>query len=128
MVKNYSSLDNCVGLSLSLLQWVIFIWIWPQFMLMIWPTHIYYKQLYNFRDRTYFMLVSQIELCLIYLVGFTFYYILYRNKFAFFEKYKATQEPWPWDSDPKAWNCLFWRSVKFTLFNIFVTTPLLSAP
>jgi hypothetical protein len=61
-------------------------------------------------------------------VGNSIYFFLYKNKFPFIERYKATDEPWPWESNPEEWNLLFWRSVKFNLFNIFVTNPLIGIP
>jgi sterol desaturase/sphingolipid hydroxylase (fatty acid hydroxylase superfamily) len=48
---------------------------------------------------------------------------IYHHKFPFFEKYKAIEEPWPWESDPLAWDKLKWRSIKFSLFNLIVVAP-----
>jgi len=62
------------------------------------------------------------------MIGNTFYFFLYKKKFAFIEQYKATEEPWPWESNSEEWNTLFWRSVKFNLFNIFIQIPMLNAP
>ena len=65
---------------------------------------------------------------MIIIVGNSFYFFLYKNKFALIERYKATDEPWPWESNPQEWNLLFWKTVKFSFFNIFVTNPLIGIP
>lgn len=55
--------------------------------------------------------------------GNLIYGVIYKLNLPFFEKYKALNEPWPWEIDPIAWNNLKWRSIKLSLFNLFVTTP-----
>lgn len=45
------------------------------------------------------------------------------------EKYKALEEPWPWNSDDKeTWNKLYWKTVCLYTFNIFILNPMLYAP
>lgn len=127
-IKKISRLESIFGLFLSLAQWILFIWLWPKLMQAVWPTYLYYKEEYHFKDQTYFLLIGSLELLLILLVGNCFYFFLYKNKFAFFEQYKATEEPWPWESDPAEWNRMFWRSLKFNFFNLFISLPIMNAP
>jgi len=62
------------------------------------------------------------------IIGNLYFLFFYKGKFAFFEKYKAVEEPWPWESDPEEWNKTFWRGIKLTIFNAVVMNSLLSVP
>ena len=62
------------------------------------------------------------------ILGNLYYFFFYKGNFAFFEKYKAVQEPWPWETSKEEWDKLFWRSIKISLFNAVVMNTLLSAP
>ena len=66
--------------------------------------------------------------CVTLLLGNLFYYFLYKGNFEFFEKFKAQKEPWPWKENPQAWDKLFRRSLKFTLFNLIVMPMILNVP
>jgi sterol desaturase/sphingolipid hydroxylase (fatty acid hydroxylase superfamily) len=56
-----------------------------------------------------------------------FYYFCYHFEFEFFERYKAFDEPWPWNKDRAAWNKLFFKTVINVAFNIMVILPMFSA-
>jgi methylsterol monooxygenase len=54
--------------------------------------------------------------------------VIYLGKFEFFERYRASADLWPWESDPVEWQRLKWRSIRYSLFNLLVTTPCLLLP
>ena len=74
------------------------------------------------------MIVLELQFFCLVVAGNIFYFMIYKFKLPFFEKYKALEDPWPWESDPEEWNKLFWRSIKFTLFNCFITPKFINAP
>ena len=58
----------------------------------------------------------------------TFYVACYYLELPFIERYKAHEEPWPWNEDKDAWNKLWWRSIKLVAFNVLVVNPMAAAP
>jgi sterol desaturase/sphingolipid hydroxylase (fatty acid hydroxylase superfamily) len=52
----------------------------------------------------------------------TMWYI-YHIELPFFERYKITKDPWPWEENRKDWNSLLWKSIKMVAFNNMVTFP-----
>lgn len=54
--------------------------------------------------------------------GWLLFSIIYYVKLPFFEKYKALDDPWPWETDLEGWQRLKLRSFKFSAFNLFLMT------
>ena len=50
--------------------------------------------------------------------------IFHMNEFAFVEKYKTNDDPWPWQADKDAWNIQMWSTIKLVALNTVVVTPL----
>jgi len=44
-------------------------------------------------------------------------------KFKWVEKFKGTEEPWPWEKNPELWNQKLKRLLKLNFINVFVLTP-----
>lgn len=49
---------------------------------------------------------------------------IYHVELPFFERYKITNDPWPWVENKEEWNKLLWKSIKMVAFNNFVSFPL----
>jgi hypothetical protein len=123
-LRDISRKESGVGFCFAVLQWVLFIFGWPQLVKLYWPTYLQIKQEYDFSDSFYFMIVGVIEVSLIILFGNLIYFAFYKGNFAFIEKYKAVDEPWPWETNKEEWDKLFWRAVKLTVTNIWIAVPL----
>ena len=52
-----------------------------------------------------------------------FYFVLYTGNWACVEKFKGSDEPWPWQSS-KDWSSERNKMIKLTFINIFVLQPL----
>lgn len=57
-----------------------------------------------------------------------FYSLCYWFEFPFMERYKALEEPWPWNDDKEAWNKLFWRTLLLYGLNALVIGPATYSP
>lgn len=101
---------------------------WLVLIAIVWPSIIQLKADYNVEDGDLMLICGVTTTAITLLIGNIFFLILYKGKFAFFEKYKALEDPWPWESDPLEWNKLRQRSIKFSLFNLFVVAPAMNYP
>lgn len=68
-----------------------------------------------------------------FLIGTLFFYFInlvmmciYKAKHPFFEQYRTTTRPWPWDEDPEAWNKKIKKVLLVMVFNTAITGPLIS--
>lgn len=50
--------------------------------------------------------------------------IFHMNEFAFIEKYKTNNDPWPWQADKEAWRIQLRSTIKLVALNTVVVTPL----
>lgn len=50
-------------------------------------------------------------------------YFIYVNKWPFFEQYRISTEPWPWETDSQAWRKLLAKSIKMVALNSLVVGP-----
>ena len=77
-------------------------------------------------DLGYFWMHFIISLSLhngIYWSGNAVFWFLYHNEFAFIERYKINDLPWPWYSDLEEWRTLCWKSCLCLFMNGFVLIP-----
>lgn len=51
--------------------------------------------------------------------------VIYHIKHPFFEQYKNTSKPWPWEEDPQEWKSLRAKSFKAIFINFLVVTPVM---
>ena len=120
--------ESGFGIVFAVLQWVIFIFGWPRLSAYVWPQYMKTQAEYGVPDTLYLYLCALCILFFMLTTGNLFYMIIYLGKFEFFEQYRASNDPWPWESDPKEWHRLKWRSIRYSLFNLLVTTPCLLVP
>jgi sterol desaturase/sphingolipid hydroxylase (fatty acid hydroxylase superfamily) len=50
--------------------------------------------------------------------------LLYRIEHPFFEKYKLSSKPWPWNKDNKKWKIMFKKTMRVILINALVVFPI----
>lgn len=63
-----------------------------------------------------------------YLIFNSLYIFIYFLKMPFFERYKVSSDPWPWQEKKEEWNKLLSRTIKQILINHFVVIPLVLIP
>jgi sterol desaturase/sphingolipid hydroxylase (fatty acid hydroxylase superfamily) len=56
------------------------------------------------------------------------FFIIYKLGHQYFERYKTTPEPWPWQSDKQKWNSQIKRTLLRVFFNNFILLPLFFLP
>jgi len=99
----------------------------PQAFLLILPQ--FFPQIYDLfiqRDFTgpeYVWFAIKFHFCLT-LLGNCSFFVLYYIKHPFFEKYKISPEPWPWEVDSQ-WKVMMYKSIALTLTNQLIITPVL---
>jgi hypothetical protein len=52
-------------------------------------------------------------------------YLIYHFEHPFFERYKITRDPWPWNKDPSKWKQTLKGTMKTLLFNQLVVLPIM---
>jgi len=52
-------------------------------------------------------------------------YIIYKIKLPFFERYRISDKPWPWENKPELWNTILKKTSKILIINHLVIVPLL---
>lgn len=53
-------------------------------------------------------------------------YFVYTSKLPFFEQYRVNKDkPWPWEENPEKWKPLLKRSIRTTIFDLFLVAPFL---
>jgi len=58
-------------------------------------------------------------------VNNSFFAVLYYIEHPFFEKYKLSSKPWPWNKDNKKWKIMFKKTMRVILINALVVLPLM---
>ncbi len=57
-----------------------------------------------------------------------YFFIIHKLNINFFERYKVSSDPWPWQSDPTAWNIQLKKTIKQLLFNHLIVLPVIMIP
>ncbi|OMJ82859.1 hypothetical protein SteCoe_16327 [Stentor coeruleus] len=55
-----------------------------------------------------------------------FYYILYIGKYKYFEQYRVSQTPWPWETDKKSFTENLKKTFLIVSFNQLIISPLIA--
>lgn len=127
-LKLQSRKESGIGFCVALLQWVVFIYGWPKLSAYYWPSFVEFKNDNNMSDAGVILLFGIGFQTVMLVIGNCAYFFCYKTNLTFFEKYKCVEDPWPWETDPVEWNRLFWRSIMFSSFNLFVVLPIFSIP
>lgn len=123
MPINLKRTESGIGLFFAAVQWFVFVKVWLRFTEYVWPTMMQWQTDYAVSDMNFIILFGAATTASTLLAGFILFGLVYQANVPFFEKYKALDEPWPWESDPESWDKLKWRSIKFSIFNLFVVAP-----
>ena len=57
----------------------------------------------QWRPWVFYLIVTTVWHSIVFLSGNLMMYPIYHFKLPFFERYKVSNQPWPWDEDNKAW-------------------------
>ena len=72
---------------------------------------------------TFFFCFNSFVIPLFVISQYAMYGVFYSLKIPFFERYKSTDEDWPWETDPKEWWLLFRKTAYMVLFEFFLLGP-----
>ncbi|OMJ82874.1 hypothetical protein SteCoe_16342 [Stentor coeruleus] len=70
-----------------------------------------------------YALISALLIAFCSITANLFFYILYTKKIPYFEKFRVSQTPWPWESDPKGYKKQFYSTLKTVLINHLIILP-----
>ena len=56
------------------------------------------------------------------------FYFIYKSELNFFERYKISDKPWPWNKNPEEWYKTLKDTIKLLLFNQGIMLPLVILP
>ncbi|CDW78371.1 sterol desaturase family protein [Stylonychia lemnae] len=91
-------------------------YIWPRFLelddYLQWP-----------KWKMYFVISMIFTLTFIPFANFV-YYLIYHFELPFFEQYKVTATPWPWQENKEEWNKLLTKAFKLYFFNYYIVVPI----
>lgn len=100
-VKVNKHKESGIGFCFAIIQTVAFFLLWPKYTELIWPSLMAFKENYQLRDFVWASIVLESQFFLLVVGGNIFYFTIYAANLPFFEKYKALEDPWPWESDPE---------------------------
>lgn len=70
-----------------------------------------------------YVILSWGEHIILGLIVYISMYLIYHIELPFFERYKISNEPWPWYENREEWNALLKKSIKLVTFNALVSYP-----
>ena len=56
------------------------------------------------------------------------YWLIYRSKLNFFERYKVNDNPWPWEKDRFEWDKMLKSCLKFHIINKYLVVTIINIP
>mmetsp|Transcript_18838 Transcript_18838/g.18815 ORF Transcript_18838/g.18815 Transcript_18838/m.18815 type:complete len:318 (+) Transcript_18838:31-984(+) len=65
---------------------------------------------------------------LTYILANLVMYLIYHAELPFFERYKISNDPWPWKKNPELWKVQLKKTIKNLLFNNLIVVPLVASP
>ena len=114
-----------VGMGLALMIALAFLRLAPEFWKAVWPAVLSVPEKQGIETWKYLVFLTTMWHALWVLVANILFYGLYH--FKLLQKYKVTQTPWPWESKPAEFRQLVIKSIVNTVFNGFVTLPMVQA-
>ena len=98
-----------------------FLTYWMELLRMAWPWYMQIKTDYQMNPVYHIALFTIPNHIINYTVANLIMCVIYKSKLQIFESERSRGSPdekWPWETmEPTEWNNLFWRSIKFTVFN-----------
>ena len=126
-VKRYQR-QGGVGLLVSICIAFAFFYGVPVLSQAYWPAAKQYMEENGWSKHGFFLAIGLVNHFVIHKTLYLFFYICYHFEFDFIEQYKASDEPWPWNSDPEGWRKLLKKTVLLTQFNAYVMVPVFTIP
>jgi len=111
-----------LGMTLALAIAYMFMRLAPEFWRLAWPVIMSVAEKQGIETWKYLVVLTTFWHALWVLVAHLFFYGLYH--FKLLQGYKVTQTPWPWETRPEEFRQLVIKSIANTVFNGFVTLPL----
>ena len=93
-------------------------WFWPQMLAII--------DKYSIEPWKFVVLMSTLWHGFWVLVSNLGMWAIYHAEIPFFERYKISSSPWPWNENKKEWRSLLIKSLALCFFNSIVCVPLLA--
>jgi len=107
------------GLVIALIIALLYLFIFPELLKKIYPTKITNEGAFQYWTM----------ICIGWF-GYTFFnfimYIIYHLEWPFFEKYKVTKNPWPWNDKNEDWPGTLKKTLITLFINHFICTPVIS--
>jgi len=94
----------------------------PEFWALTWPWFMAQPERYGVETWKFLVVLTTLWHALWVVIANLVFYAIYH--FKGLQKYKVTQAPWPWEAKPQEFRALMIKSIANTVFNGFVTLPL----
>jgi methylsterol monooxygenase/4-alpha-methyl-delta7-sterol-4alpha-methyl oxidase len=108
------------GLISAFLLTLSFFYLVPQFFKMIWPV-----LLKNMSSNAIFFCFAIGLHSGVTLFSNIVMYVIYKIKLPFFERYRISEKPWPWEANPQLWNQILKKTLKCLSIAHFVIVPVI---
>lgn len=94
----------------------------PKLVFWLWPKN----EIKN--EGLFYFLVTYLTHESVFLFSNFYFFLIHSLNLNFFERYKVSPDPWPWQSDAVAWRALLTKTFKQLLFNHLIILPALMLP
>jgi len=108
------------GLFFALVILVAFFWFVPKLAKTLWPFF-----LENLSQEAMVFILAMSCHTGVHMFVNSIMYLIYRMKHPFFERYKISDKPWPWESQPELWREILKKSLKTLAIAHFVIVPII---
>lgn len=116
--------ETGIGKFIGVMTFVACVVGWPVFCRTYYPAFKQTTEAWGWSDSFMFGVASTTQQVFIHFIfGTAVYGSLYYLNIPFFERYKAFDEPWPWQSDPKKFRDLLFESIPLACFSLLVLSP-----
>jgi len=110
------------GILVAITTTFLFFYFFPKFLFWLFPK----EKIEN--EGLFYSLVTFFVHEIVFLFCNFYFCVIHKLNLNFFERYKVSPDPWPWQSDPEAWNIQLKKTIKQLLFNHLVVLPGLMIP
>lgn len=110
------------GLIFAALTAFTYFYFFPKLIFHFWPK----EKIQN--EGLFYFLVTYLTHESMFLFCNFYFAIIYMLNWSFFERYKVSPDPWPWQSDPVAFRLQLKKTAKQLLFNHLIVLPALMLP
>jgi sterol desaturase/sphingolipid hydroxylase (fatty acid hydroxylase superfamily) len=94
---------------------IAYFFYFPEWMRELWPTFLSLAS----EQTLYVVSIVTVNVGVLVLANLMMLWI-YKRKLRFFENYRISNKPWPWEENPEKWAATLKTTLKAIAFNIFV--------